>query len=158
MIYIVLVLGFPVVVFICDFVFAPGLTKNVVAHKKQIIILNSGASMVEYRRKNNITSFEDEKTFLNNKINSIEDFYQEMEIEGWNKKDKHPEWKGLSEMNDEQIAILDRMRSLSLFQECHASVVETRAKVGIGWVIIGFMFAVELAVFVVMLDKTNIGF
>ena len=71
MIYIVLVLGFPVVVFICDFVFAPGLTKNVVAHKKQIIILNSGASMVEYRRKNNITSFEDEKTFLNNITKSI---------------------------------------------------------------------------------------
>ena len=153
-IYIGLILFFPVAVFVCDLVFAPGFTKNVVSYKKQILVLNSGSTMMEYRKKNGIISFEDEKQFLNNRIGQIEDFNHDVEIEGWDKKDRHPDWTNRGEMNDEQRAILDRMRSLSNFEEYRASVVETRGKVGIGWIFIILILALELLVFLLMLNKT----
>ncbi len=156
LLYTILVLFLPVFFFICDFLYAPAFVKNAIAYKKQMVILNSSSSMIEYRKKNNITSFNDEKTFLKNKISECNQFYEDMTIEGWNKKDSNDAWKNSDEMTDEQRQILDRMRSLSVFQECHASVMETRGHVGMGWILIGFIFAVDLALFVFMLDAGNI--
>ena len=155
--YTFLVLFMPALFFICDFILAPAFMKNVVAIKKQQILMNSSSSMQDYRKKNGIISFEDEKTFLKNKINLYNEFYEDLAIEGWDKKDSNDDWKDLNELTDEQREILDRMRSLSVFQECHSTVMETKGHIGVGWLLVGFLFAVELVLFMIMLDKGNLG-
>ncbi len=145
--YTVLVLFQAPLVFVCDFLLMPGFVKHMLNYKRQLVILNSGPELEKYRRKHDIISFYDEKVFLKNTIEQYDKFYEDMIIEGWDKKSTTEAWKNVKEPDKKQLEILDRMRSLSIFHECKASVVETRKAIGFGWVIVGFSIILGVLIF-----------
>ena len=54
----------------------------------------------------------------------------------------------------QQIAVLERMRSLSIFKEYKATVVETRKEVGLYTVLI--IFGIILSILLIILSRSNI--
>ena len=81
-------------------------------------------------------------------IREYETFYELVIVEGLDKKDGNLGNVDTDEMTPEQQKIIDKMRSLSIFKEYHATIVETRRKVGIEYfivitvvIIVGGLFA-----------------
>lgn len=142
-VYIIMVLATPIVFFIFDIFLAVGMLRNVVSYNKQMVILNSGAALAEYRRKNDIISFEDEKEFLNNEIRNIDDFYRDMEDKDYTESD--------------HVQILDRMRSLSLFKEYRATIAKTKEKIGWLWIIVLVMMVLQIIGFVAVVNTASAG-
>lgn len=146
--YVFLNILFYPLAFICEIVLLPGLVKNLINYKMQDEILNSGKYLEKYKKSNNIITFEDEKKFLKKMIREYETFYELVIVEGLDKKDGNLGNVDTDEMTPEQQKIIDKMRSLSIFKEYHATIVETRRKVGIEYfivitvvIIVGGLFA-----------------
>ena len=138
-----MVLATPIVFFVFDIFLALGMLRNVVSYNKQILILNSGAAMADYRKNNGIISFEDEKAFLNNEIGRIEEFYRDMENKDYAEGD--------------HIRILDRMRSLSLFKEYRATVYKTKEKIGWLWIFVVLLMILEISAFIAVMNTAAAG-
>ena len=140
---IIMVLATPIVFFVFDIFLALGMLRNVVSYNKQILILNSGAAMADYRKNNGIISFEDEKAFLNNEIGRIEEFYRDMENKDYAEGD--------------HVRILDRMRSLSLFKEYRAAVYKTKEKIGWLWIFVVLLMILEISAFIAVMNTAGAG-
>ncbi len=122
---------------ICEVFLLPGMVKNYTNYLGQYRILTSDKGLEEYRKSNDIISFQDEKKFLKKKIMEYDTFYELVAVEGLDKKDGNLASDDSGFMTDEQKKVLDKMRSLSIFHDYKATVSATRKEVGVMWLIIG---------------------
>ncbi len=148
--YVILYGLFFAVVFVSYVLVLPGMIKNFINLYGQYKALNSGGSMKNYRKSNDIISFQDEKEFLKKTIREYDSFYEEVMVQGLDKRDGALGGNDSGVLTGEQTVVLNKMRSLSVFRDYKASVAETRKEVGIGTVLIAFMIitAVLLIIFV----------
>ncbi len=125
---------------ICEFYYLPSAIRLMMNRLWQKKYLNSGPDLMEYRRKHQIISFDDERRFLDERLLRYDKMCKEIEEKELDKAN------GIfsilyagdtAEMIPEQREILERMRKLTVFEEYRASVVETRKEVGPGWLIVG---------------------
>lgn len=127
------ILNLPVL-FVCEVLLLPGVIRNMANRLWQKKLLNSGADMMTFRQKNHVISFDDEKRFLEAKIKEYDGLCTEIE-----------------EKKLEQQETLDRMRKLTIYEECYATVAETRRNAGPEWLIIGFSIFVAILCFLAVL-------
>lgn len=155
MIFTIFYLIFAPVTIITEGFILPVMLKNVYNYYVQRELLNSDEFFKKYRKNKGIISFIDERKFLIDTIHKYDSFYEDIELRGLDRKDgiiRESLIKG--EMTEEQIAVLERMRSLSLFKEYKATVVETRKEVGLYTVLI--IFGIILSILLIILSRTNI--
>lgn len=155
MIFTIFYLVFAPVTIITEGFILPVMLKNVYNYYVQRELLNSDEFFKKYRKNKGIISFIDERKFLIDTIHKYDSFYEDIELRGLDRKDgiiRESLIKG--EMTEEQMAVLERMRSLSLFKEYKATVVETRKEVGLYTVLI--IFGIILSILLIILSRTNI--
>ncbi len=142
------------VFFVAEALLLPGAIRTLMNRLWQKKYLNSGKENIAYRRKNNIISFDDERRFLDEKLENYQMFCREAEENQYGKADGYFSKLDTSEMIPKQKEILDRMRILSKYEDYRASVVETRKEVGAGWLIIGFSLFVGILTVLLVLKIT----
>ena len=134
-IFVILHILFYAVLVLCYFIFLPGFTKNFINFYGRYKVLNSSDKMKNYRESNRIISFQDEKDFLKDKIKEYDSFYEEVMIQGLDKRDGALGGNDSGVLTSDQTMVLDKMRKLSVFRECKASVGETKKDISIGFVV-----------------------
>lgn len=155
MIFTIFYLVFVPVTIITECFILPVMLKNVYNYYVQRELLNSDEFFKKYRKNKGIISFIDERKFLIDTIHKYDSFYEDIELRGLDRKDGIIRESLINgEMTEEQIAVLERMRSLSLFKEYKATVVETRKEVGLYTVLI--IFGIILSILLIILSRTNI--
>lgn len=155
MIFTIFYLIFAPVTIITEGFILPVMLKNVYNYYVQRELLNSDEFFKKYRKNKGIISFIDERKFLIDTIHKYDSFYEDIELRGLDRKDGIIRESLINgEMTEEQIAVLERMRSLSLFKEYKATVVETRKEVGLYTVLI--IFGIILSILLIILSRTNI--
>ena len=127
------------VFFVCEFLILPGAIRNMTNRLWQKKILNSGPEQMAYRQKNHIISFDDERRFLEDRLDRYNEICKEIEE------------KETAELLSEQNDILDKMRKLTVQKDYQATVAETRKNAGPEWLIIGFSVFVGLLCFLAVL-------
>ena len=155
MIFTIFYLVFAPVTIITEGFILPVMLKNVYNYYVQRELLNSDEFFKKYRKNKGIISFIDERKFLIDTIHKYDSFYEDIELRGLDRKDgiiRESLIKG--EMTEEQMTVLERMRSLSLFKEYKATVVETRKEVGLYTVLI--IFGIILSILLIILSRSNI--
>ena len=135
--YIIMLIVTPICAVVCIFIFLPAALRELINAIWQYKVLNSDESSKEYRKKKQIISFEDERNFLEDIIKKYDDFYREVDQYELDKKDGWLQLYDTDEMTAEQQEIIDRMRSMTIYKEYSASVVETRKNASVLWLIIG---------------------
>lgn len=155
MIFTIFYLVFAPVTIITEGFILPVMLKNVYNYYVQRELLNSDEFFKKYRKNKGIISFIDERKFLIDTIHKYDSFYEDIELRGLDRKDGIIRESLINgEMTEEQMAVLERMRSLSLFKEYKATVVETRKEVGLYTVLI--IFGIILSILLIILSRTNI--
>lgn len=155
MIFTIFYLIFAPVTIITEGFILPVMLKNVYNYYVQRELLNSDEFFKKYRKNKGIISFIDERKFLIDTIHKYDSFYEDIELRGLDRKDGIIRESLINgEMTEEQMAVLERMRSLSLFKEYKATVVETRKEVGLYTVLI--IFGIILSILLIILSRTNI--
>ena len=155
MIFTIFYLVFAPVTIITEGFILPVMLKNVYNYYVQRELLNSDEFLKKYRKNKGIISFIDERKFLIDTIHKYDSFYEDIELRGLDRKDGIIRESLINgEMTEEQMAVLERMRSLSLFKEYKATVVETRKEVGLYTVLI--IFGIILSILLIILSRTNI--
>jgi len=155
MIFTIFYLVFAPVTIITEGFILPVMLKNVYNYYVQRELLNSDEFFKKYRKNKGIISFIDERKFLIDTIHKYDSFYEDIELRGLDRKAGIIRESLINgEMTEEQIAVLERMRSLSLFKEYKATVVETRKEVGLYTVLI--IFGIILSILLIILSRTNI--
>ena len=133
----------------------PVMLKNVYNYYVQRELLNSDEFFKKYRKNKGIISFIDERKFLIDTIHKYDSFYEDIILRGLDRKDGIIRESLINgERTEEQMAVLERMRSLSLFKEYKATVVETRKEVGLYTVLI--IFGIILSILLIILSRENI--
>ncbi|MEE3399450.1 MAG: SoxR reducing system RseC family protein, partial [Eubacterium sp.] len=154
MIFTIFYLVFAPVTIITEGFILPVMLKNVYNYYVQRELLNSDEFFKKYRKNKGIISFIDERKFLIDTIHKYDSFYEDIELRGLDRKDGIIRESLINgEMTEEQMAVLERMRSLSLFKEYKATVVETRKEVGLYTVLI--IFGIILSILLIILSRTN---
>lgn len=155
MIFTIFYLIFAPVTIITEGFILPVMLKNVYNYYVQRELLNSDEFFKKYRKNKGIISFIDERKFLIDTIHKYDSFYEDIELRGLDRKDGIIRESLINgEMTEEQMAVLERMRSLSLFKEYKATVVETRKEVGLYTVLI--IFGIILSILLIILSRENI--
>jgi len=155
MIFTIFYLIFAPVTIITEGFILPVMLKNVYNYYVQRELLNSDEFFKKYRKNKGIISFIDERKFLIDTIHKYDSFYEDIILRGLDRKDGIIRESLINgEMTEEQMAVLERMRSLSLFKEYKATVVETRKEVGLYTVLI--IFGIILSILLIILSRTNI--
>lgn len=155
MIFTIFYLVFAPVTIITEGFILPVMLKNVYNYYVQRELLNSDEFFKKYRKNKGIISFIDERKFLIDTIHKYDSFYEDIELRGLDRKDGIIRESLINgEMTEEQMAVLERMRSLSLFKEYKATVVETRKEVGLYTVLI--IFGIILSILLIILSRENI--
>lgn len=155
MIFTIFYLIFAPVTIITEGFILPVMLKNVYNYYVQRELLNSDEFFKKYRKNKGIISFIDERKFLIDTIHKYDSFYEDIELRGLDRKDGIIRESLINgEMTEEQMAVLERMRSLSLFKEYKATVVETRKEVGLYTVLI--IFGIILSILLIILSRSNI--
>lgn len=155
MIFTIFYLIFAPVTIITEGFILPVMLKNVYNYYVQRELLNSDEFFKKYRKNKGIISFIDERKFLIDTIHKYDSFYEDIELRGLDRKDGIIRESLINgEMTEEQMAVLERMRSLSLFKEYKATVVETRKEVGLYTVLI--IFGIILSILLIILSRNNI--
>ena len=134
----------------CYLIFLPGMIKNYLNYAWQYKILTSGDSMKNYKEKNRIVSFMDEKEFLKNKIREFDSFYEGGIAQGLDKDDGDLGGNESGILMRDQSKVLDKMRALSVFREYKASVSETKKDVSFGFFV--KFLAVLIGIFVLVVS------
>ncbi len=139
---------------VCEFYILPGQIRRLGNRLWQKKVLNSGPELAEYRKKHGIISFEDERMFLEEKLQEYDNMckeIEEMELDKSNGVFSMLYAGDTDTMAPAQVEVLDRMRTLTVMQECRASVTETRKEIGPGWLIVGFsIFMIAISVILIM--------
>ena len=155
MIFTIFYLVFAPVTIITECFILPVMLKNVYNYYVQRELLNSDEFFKKYRKNKGIISFIDERKFLIDTIHKYDSFYEDIILRGLDRKDGIIRESLINgEMTEEQMAVLERMRSLSLFKEYKATVVETRKEVGLYTVLI--IFGIILSILLIILSRVNI--
>lgn len=155
MIFTIFYLVFAPVTIITEGFILPVMLKNVYNYYVQRELLNSDEFFKKYRKNKGIISFIDERKFLMDTIHKYDSFYEDIILRGLDRKDGIIRESLINgEMTEEQMAVLERMRSLSLFKEYKATVVETRKEVGLYTVLI--IFGIILSILLIILSRENI--
>ena len=155
MIFTIFYLVFAPVTIITEGFILPVMLKNVYNYYVQRELLNSDEFFKKYRKNKGIISFIDERKFLIDTIHKYDSFYEDIILRGLDRKDGIIRESLINgEMTEEQMAVLERMRSLSLFKEYKATVVETRKEVGLYTVLI--IFGIILSILLIILSRENI--
>ena len=136
------------VILVCEVILMPIFAKNLANHIGQYRILTSDEFLKDYRKNNNIISFQDEKRFLKKTIMEYDTFYELVAVEGLDRKDGNLAGSDSDVLTEDQRKVLDKMRSLSVFKEYKATVGLTRKEVGIKWLIIGLGLLMGLGIVV----------
>ena len=139
---------------VCEFYVLPGAIRNMANRLWQKKILNSGLEQMAYRQKNHIISFDDERRFLEDRIDRYNEMCKEIEEKELDKGSGIFSVLYVGETDEllpEQRDILDNMRKLTIQKDYQATVSETRKDAGPEWLIIGFSIFVGLLCFLAVL-------
>ncbi|SNU06743.1 hypothetical protein SAMN06297422_10792 [Lachnospiraceae bacterium] len=139
---------------VCEFFMLPGAIRTMSNRLWQKKILNSGPEKMTYRQKNHIISFDDERRFLEDRIDRYNVMCKEIEEKELDKGSGMFNILYVGETNEllpEQKDILDKMRKLTVQQDYQVTVAETRRDAGPEWLIIGFSIFIGLLCFLAVL-------
>ena len=111
-------------------------------------VLNNFDTEQRYIKKNKIITFDAEKAYLKKKIMEFDDFYQEDAIQGYGTADGNEAKfaEDLDALSERRKNVIEKMREMSVMKENMASLEETRKEVGLGWLMIGVIIAITVAV------------
>ena len=152
--YIFLYILNAAVFLVCEFFILPGSVRNMANRLWQKKILNSGPEQMAYRQKNHIISFDDERRFLEDRIDRYNEMCKEIEEKELDKGSGIFSILYVGETDEllpEQKDILDKMRKLTIQQDYQATVAETRRDAGPEWIVIGFSIFIGLICFLAVL-------
>ena len=148
--YVFFLIFTPAVIFVCEFGLLPIMLRNMLNLLWQSSVLNSDERYAEYRKKNYVISFADEKHFLEDRIREYNELTQDIQKRGLDKKDGQLQNCDIDTMTEEQRAVLDKMRGMSDLKDFRTSVLATRKEGGIVWAVVGMTAAVAIALFVLV--------